>query len=119
VKDTNSLGFESEYTDIKTVSAWTELAYGNDLQVALFSGYTENLGVNDNIIGNSYYFRGNNIAYVMRFSPRIKYKIGKTLYGVEVEYTVTKYGDPDIKSIVKNGETVGNLRILLAEYLFF
>ncbi|RKX20387.1 MAG: hypothetical protein DRP35_06150 [Candidatus Zixiibacteriota bacterium] len=119
VKDTNSLGFESEYTDIKTVSGWTEFSYGDDLQVALFSGYTENLGADDNIISDYYYSRGSNMAYVMRFSPRIQYKVGKALYGVEVEYTVAEYGTPDIKGVVQNGETVGNLRILLAGYLFF
>lgn len=117
--DTNSLGFETEYTSIKTVSVWTELAYGNDLQVALFSGYTENLGADDNIIGNSYYSRGSDIASVMRFSPRVQYKIGKALYGVEVEYTVAEYGTPDIKGVVQNGEAVGNLRILLVGYLYF
>ena len=118
VADTNDLGFESKYTDVKTVSAWTELIYGNDLQVALFSGYTENLGADDNIIGD-YYSRGKNIANVIRFSPRIQYKAGRALYGVEVEYTVAEYGTPDIKGVVQNGESVGNLRILLAGYLFF
>ncbi len=119
VKDTTSLGFESGYTDIKTVSAWTELAYGNDVQVALFAGYTENLGADDNIVGDIYYSRGSDIAYVMRFSPRIQYKIGRALYGVEVEYTVAEYGTPDIKGVVRNGEAVGNLRVLLAGYLYF
>ncbi len=119
VKDTSDLGFESEYTNIKTFSAWTELAYGNDLQVALFSGYTENLGADDNIIDNTFYSRGSNIAYVMRFSPRIQYKVGKALYGVEVEYTVAEYGTPDLKGVVQNGEAVGNLRILFASYLYF
>ena len=111
-------GFATEYTNIKTMSAWTEFIYGKALQFGLFAGYTKNLGANDNIVG-VYYSLGKDIASVMRISPRVQYSVGKTRFAVEVEYTAADYGTPDIKGVVKNTTSVANLRLLLSAYLFF
>ena len=93
-------GFASEYTGIKTLSAWAELIYGKALQFGLFAGYTKNLGADDNIEG-TYYSRGKDIANVMRISPRVQYSIDKTRFALEFEYTTADYGTPDLKGVVK------------------
>lgn len=126
VSKVDNNGFVTEYTNIKTMSAWMDLTYGKSLQVGLFAGYTKNLGADDNIIAKdkiqdekSYYSRGNDIASVMRISPRVQYSAGKTRYAAEVEYTAADYGIPDLKGVVKNTATVANLRLLFGVYLFF
>jgi hypothetical protein len=118
VSDTTALGFASDYTNINTLSLWTELIYGKKLQLGLFAGYTKNLGANDNIVGPSY-TRGADIETVMRISPRIQYSIGKARFAVEIEYTAAGYGTPDIKGVVKDVTSVANLRMLFSTYLFF
>ncbi len=111
-------GLVTEYTNVKTMSAWTDLIYGTELQFGLFSGYTKNLGTDEDIVGANY-SRGNNIASVMRVSPRIQYSVGKTRYAAEVEYTTAEYGTPDIKGVVENTTSVTNVRFLFGAFLFF
>ncbi len=106
------------YTPIKTLSVWSELIYGKEIELGLFAGYTKNLGAEDNISGN-YYSRGNNIASVKRISPRIIYSSGKTKFAGEIEYTSAEYGIPNLKGEVENPKAAENIRILLAMYLFF
>lgn len=118
VSDTSKDGFATEYTNIKTMSAWADLVYGKELQFALFAGYTENLGADDPIVG-AYYSRGRDIANVLRISPRAQYTAGKIRFAAELEYTSAAYGTPDSKGVVKNAKSVGNLRVLLGTYLFF
>lgn len=118
VSKLDNKGFASEYTNIKTISGWTDLVWGKELQFGLFAAYTENLGADDNIVG-PYYSRGFNIANVMRVSPRVLYSVGQTRYGAEVEYTTAAYGTPDTKGVVKNTKTAANLRFLFGVYLFF
>jgi len=119
----------TSYTNIQTISAWTELIYGSDLQFGLFAGYTKNLGSADEIVGQ-YYSRGSNIASVMRISPRVQYTIGKLSFAAELEYTSAEYGLPNEKGLeehLKNPdgsaksavESVANMRVLFAAYLFF
>jgi len=55
----------------------------------------------------------------MRISPRVIYNAGKTRYAAELDYTTADYGTPDAEGIVKNTESVSNIRLLLAAYLFF
>jgi len=111
-------GFATEYTNIKTMSTWAELSYGKALQFGLFAGYTKNLGADDNIVG-TYYVLGQDIASVMRVSPRVQYSVGKIRFALEVEYTAADYGTPDIKGVVKNTTSVANLRLLFGAFLFF
>jgi hypothetical protein len=113
----NDTGIE-EYTNVSTLSAWTDLVYGKDIQAGLFIGYTKNLGASDDITGDKY-ARGNNIASVMRISPRIQYSIGKVRFAAEVEYTSADYGTPNIKGEVEDTYSVANTRLLFAGYLFF
>jgi hypothetical protein len=107
-----------EYTNYNTLSAWTDITYGGAFQVGLFAGYTKNLGTDDNISGTAY-TRGSNMAHVIRISPRTQYTAGKTRFACEVEYTSAEYGTADVKGKVENGDSVSNLRLLLAAFLFF
>ncbi|MFC2135254.1 hypothetical protein ACFLTH_11610 [Bacteroidota bacterium] len=118
VKSTDAVTGIEEYTNLKTLSVWTDLSYGKALQVGLFVGYTKNLG-SDDIITGTYYSRGNNIASVMRISPRIQYSMGKTRFAAEIDYTTADYGTPNNMGEVENTSAVSNLRLLLAGYLFF
>ena len=49
---------------------------GKKVQFGLFGGYTQNLGAEDDINGNTF-ARGANIDYVYRVSPRVVFIAGK------------------------------------------
>lgn len=115
-RDTTN-GFET-YTAIKTLSAWTDLSYGKELQFGLFAGYTKNLGAND-VIAGSVYSRGANIEKVLRVSPRVIFRTGNTQFAGEVEMTSAYYGTADSKGKVQNSKAVTNIRFVIAAYLFF
>ena len=118
VESINATTEEEIYTPIRTLSAWTDLSYGSQLQFGLFAGYSKNLG-SDNVITGSYYSRGSNIASLMRVSPRVMYTMGKTRFATEIEYTAADYGTPNNKGEVENTTNVANLRVVFSTYLFF
>jgi len=88
------------FTNFNTTSFWTDIVYGGQLQVALFAGYTENLGTSDGIAPSALtstgaiyaYGRGTNIKDIIRISPRVVLNYGKTRFGWEFEYTSADYG---------------------------
>ena len=106
------------FTNIKIISAWTDISYGADIQAGLFAGYTTNNG-SDNVITGNYYSRGSNIKEVFRVSPRIMVTEGKVKFAAELEYTAAAYGTPDIYGKVINTENVSNVRLLLSSFLSF
>jgi len=123
VKSTDAVTGIEEYTNMKTFSAWTEFIYGKELQFGLFAGYTKNLGADDVVAGN-FYSRGisatgDDIASVMRISPRVQYSMGKTRLAAEIEYTSAEYGTANNMGEVENTYSVSNVRLLVAAYLFF
>ena len=87
------------YTTINNMSFWTEIITKgtSKMQYALFSGFTKNLGADDEIYNpqsaKSYYTRGANIDYVFRVSPRAVYTENKIKFAFETEYTVAGYGN--------------------------
>ena len=109
-----------EYTAGNMMAGWVELMYKDEFEYAIFAGYTQNLGTDDNSLAGKVYGRGTNINQIMRISPRICYNYGKTKTALELEYTQACFGkiDNSDKSLVKDAVTVANLRILLAFYLF-
>lgn len=118
-----------EYTPFNVVSGWTEIislfptSYGK-FELAVFGGYSKNLGTSDEIMGDglqsSYIFaRNSNIDDLIRVSPRIAFSSGKTKFAFETEYTAAKYGINDKDGKVNNGESVSNIRFLLAAFIFF
>ena len=108
-----------DYTNINTLAFWTDISTnGERWQMALFGGYTKNLGAQTNVKG-PYYSRGSNIDYLYRVAPRVLLTVNKLRFACEVEYTAAAYGIPNSKGIVTNSKPVGNLRLLLSAYYFF
>ncbi len=117
---------ELTYSPFNTLSLWGELMYGKDVQVGLFAGYSQNLGISDDIeasngLRTSFYARGHNIDKLIRVSPRVVWNIEKVRFAFELEYTSADYGSPDFddKLKVTDTYTVENIRALFAAYLFF
>ena len=110
---------EVDYTSLGTFAAWSDVhTNGRTWQPGVFVGYTRNLGAGENFVG-PVHARGADIAHVYRVSPRIVFNTGRFRFAGETEWTSAAYGVPDSKGVVRNAENVGNLRVLLATYLFF
>jgi hypothetical protein len=109
-----------EYTGIGCYSVWGELSYGKDVEIAVFAGYSENLGAKDNIAG-TYYSRGITIDHLYRIAPRVQYTTGKVRFAAEVEYTGAAYGiaEDSNKGLIKDPVAVANTRVIGAVYYFF
>ncbi len=114
-----STGRES-YTAIGSYSFWSELIYGKEVELAVFAGYSKNLGAHEDIVG-PYFSRGANINSLMRISPRIQWNSGNARIASELEFTSAKYGiaNDKNKGIVEQNKTISNLRMLIAVYYFF
>lgn len=107
------------YSAAKTLSLWTEITTNGKIQVALFGGYTKNLGTETDNIG-IFYSRGANIKYVYRVAPRMIINLEKFRIAPELEYTSAQYGKANGSGLVDSDlKTVSNLRLLLAFYYFF
>jgi hypothetical protein len=120
VKSINSITLEEEYSPISVFSFWGEISTGKEIELALFLGYSKNMGAYDNIAG-SYFGRGINIENLFRVSPRIQINSGQSRISTELEYTSAGYGTTVNlnKGRVENAKNLSNLRLLLAVYYFF
>lgn len=120
VKSFDNITGEEEYTSLSVFSVWGEISTGKEIELALFGGYTKNLGATDNTTG-TYFGRGTNIENVFRLSPRVQWNSGKSRFSTELEYTSAAYGTPNNlnKGKVENTKNVSNLRLLFAVYYFF
>jgi hypothetical protein len=120
VKSIDTLTGYETYTNLGCYSVWGELIYGNELEFAVFAGYSKNLGAKNNI-DKKYYSRVNNIDNLFRISPRIQWNSGNTRIATELEYTAAAYGVPNDnnKGLVEQTNLIANLRLLLAIYYFF
>jgi hypothetical protein len=105
------------YTSNNTLSVWGELSGGKDaFEWGLFSGYTKNNGYKDPVAGPIYGL-GGTIDNVFRVAPRIGWKSGKLLIGIELEYTSALYGKiaSNGKDIDTSGiDSVSNLRSMVS-----
>ncbi|MFH0736501.1 MAG: hypothetical protein V1773_17910 [bacterium] len=117
VKQIDTVTQIENYTPIKTFSAWIDLIFGNELEFAVFAGYTKNLGSDDKIVGN-YYSRGSDIDNVFRVAPRIQYKEGNVKLAFEVEYTSAAYGKKDLYGKVSNTTNAENIRVYTSVFYF-
>jgi hypothetical protein len=107
-----------EYTNLNTLSFWTEFVYGKEVQYGLFLGYTKNDGTEDAVVGNKF-ARGYNMDNILRVSPRIVYTVGKTKFATEVEYTASAYGTNDNYLKVSDANSIANIRLLLSAIYSF
>ncbi|MBX3009598.1 MAG: hypothetical protein KF816_16365 [Melioribacteraceae bacterium] len=120
VKSIDNTTGEEEYTSLSVFSVWGEISTGKEIELALFGGYTKNLGAADNTTG-TYFGRGTNIENVIRFSPRVQWNSGKARLSTELEYTSAGYGVINNlnKGKVENIKSISNLRLLFAVYYFY
>jgi len=108
-----------DYADVSTLSVWADVATnGKTWQVALFGGFSRNLGAGTKVTG-PFYSRGSNIDYLYRISPRVLLNAGKVRFAAEPEYTVAAYGKITGNGCVTQSKEVGNLRFLVGVYYFF
>lgn len=106
---------QKEFSNIRTVSYWSDLQTIGKLQFGLFCGYTQNLGSRDYIEGQIY-ARGANIHSIYRLSPRFVYDCSQLEISLEGEYTKVNYGleNGDFKGGVTGKQPVMNFRTILA-----
>lgn len=130
-----------DYAPINTLSLWSELItkVGN-FQLALWGGYTQNLGADESILfytnkvnGTVSTMRGtvadgtSAIKSIFRISPRVVYIADKLSLAFELEYTSAAYAKKDLRGKIisdENGnitetESYVNIRPLFAVYLKF
>lgn len=123
LKSVEDATLKEEYTPIAAMTAWGEIIYGKDIELALFAGYSKNLGAADNVSSNftkaTLYGKGTDIDNILRLSPRVIFTFGNFKFAAEVEYTSAAFGTNDLTDKLKiiNTKTVSNIRGLLAVYL--
>ncbi len=84
------------YTNINTLSVWSDVALNFDLiEVAIFGGYSSNLGAQGDYYSLIGYTRGGDIKSIFRLSPRVIVKSGKVDFGLEYIVTGAQYGNLD------------------------
>lgn len=109
---TNSKG---EFINNKTFSAWSEFNgdFTESVEWGIFGGITKNGGFGEAVTFNSSNGFLGTVESAFRVSPRIGWKSGKLILGIEGEYTNAQYGSIDGNGdIVTSGDAVNNFRLL-------
>ena len=115
----DTIGHNITYTPTSQLSMWADISTkGKVVKFGMLGGYAQNLGFNGPAHGG-YYGLGNDIAYIYRISPRVEWYSGRLMLGLEFEYTVAAYGQPNTNGLVNNTKEYGNMRCLAAAFLFF
>lgn len=111
-----------EYSPLTTMSVWGEFhTNGKKLEIGVFGGYSQNMGTEKEIVGETYGF-GTDIKSLFRVAPRIVLMGEKIKFAFETEYTSATYGTTTATSKgipTENNKTVKNIRYLLAVYYLF
>ncbi|MGC8748053.1 MAG: hypothetical protein ACP5RR_04110 [Candidatus Kapaibacteriota bacterium] len=99
-----------EYTPNKNLSCWADLSYGKDVEFGLFGGYSKNLGTKENY--QVFFGRGEDVADLIRVSPRVQFTFGKVKISGEIELMQANYGKPNNnnKGKVEDTKGVTNIR---------
>jgi len=82
-----------EYTPIKVTSYWIQPIWGKDIEYAIALGKIINEGAKDDV--KTFYSRGANIKSVTHVIPQVKFKSGKTEFGVMLGYFEAEYMEND------------------------
>jgi hypothetical protein len=123
ILDTNKNSVK--YTPINTLSGWSELIYNIDnISLALWAGYTQNLGSNDKILsytnkvgGTDVTLRGtavdnsSAIKSILRISPRVVLTSVKFNFAFEIEYTSAAYAIQDNTGRLHSRDEYGKITI--------
>ncbi len=119
-----------EYTNINTMSVWSDVAFNLDfMEIGVFGGYSSNLGAKGDYYSLATYTRGEDINYIFRVSPRVVVKSGKVDFGLEYMITGAAYGTLDADAPVDplhpeysftdtDKPTINNRMIFSARYKF-
>lgn len=105
----------TKFTNLNTMTAWSELSYGSNVTYNLFIGYSKNLGSDKNTSGKYFGFM-NNMDNLIRIAPNVSFIFSKMKITTELDYSNAVYGDiiKDKKSDIGNKYNVYNLRISLS-----
>lgn len=122
---------ERHYTNLQCLSLWLDTAYKQEVEPGLFIGITKNIGANRPIIpcivdpetkkteSLIYSYDMQNIDYVFRVAPRIRWFIKPFIFGAELEYTRAGWGTVTTSGRVINPIPTNNVRVMLATYYVF
>lgn len=113
---------QTQYTTMNNMSVWAEIhGNGSKLQPGVFFGYTQNLGAGDEINAAALSARGSNLKDVLRVSPRLVFKSGKSQLAGELEMTQAGYATGADNKGKPEGDTnsVMNIRLLISAILSF
>lgn len=111
------------YAPIATAAGWTELVWGRDIKLALFLGYTRNLGSGEDLAvftndprrtGRRLYAMGPTIQSVLRVAPSVSVSSGPLRAVAECDITRADYGIPDARLRFSSTEAATNVRLVLA-----
>ena len=111
-----------EYTTLGTMQGWLDLQYGGALSFGALVGYAQNTGAQESVVGQVYAQLPDYpfVDAMWRLSPRVKYRSGPALFGLELEYTSVDYGTPtDAKYTIGDATTVANARVIFVATYFF
>lgn len=121
--------YDYEYTNINTMSVWSDVAFNLDfMEIGVFGGYSSNLGAKGDYYSLGYE-RGRDIKSIFRVSPRVVVKSGKVDFGLEYMLTGATYGDldatapadplhPEYSFTDTDKPTINNRMIFSARYKF-
>lgn len=122
---------ERTYANLQSVGAWVDMNYKNNVEPGLLIGFTKNIGATHSIIPYStdpetgepittvYVSDNQNLDYVFRFSPRVKWIKLPFVFGAELELTSAGWGKITTAGNVIDSKNVNNLRALFATYYIF
>jgi hypothetical protein len=133
-----------QYTSLNTLSSWTEFIYNTagSVQLAIWVGYTQNLGSDEKIINYTNKVGGASadatvrgyssdnksaIQSIIRISPRIVINSGKLDFAFETEFTSAAYAKLNTNGTVDRNEfgkintteNINNIRIIFSTILKF
>ncbi len=115
------LSGDYSYTNLTTMSAWTDLeTRGNAFKAGLFGGYTANLGADHDYIPLGY-ARNDDLHYVFRISPRLTYQVSNLTFGFEWSVVGAVYGtawDSRHRVLESEDPVLNNHVILSTKYTF-
>lgn len=104
-----------DFVNNNTFSMWTELDgdISESIEWGLFGGYSKNNGFGESMIYSNGLL-GNSVKNAFRVAPRIGWKSGKLIIGLEAEFTKAQYGSIDGNGDLLSAgvDPVNNFRLL-------
>lgn len=122
---------QRHYTNTQCLNGWVDMAYKGEVEPGLFMGISKNIGASHKIIPSItdphtgkterliYDYDFENIDFIYRVSPRIRWFLKPFIFAGELEITGARYGNITETARVVNTKMVNNVRTLLAAYYVF